>query len=282
MNGFRLQRFGLTTLVALVGCYLLLVLAVYVWQRKLLYFPSRGSPAEMAGRARSELLEPWTNAAGSCIGWRRESTRRPSTGTVLVLHGNAGCAVHRASYADLLQRAANVEVCILEYPGYGARSGEPTEKSLFAAADEAVASLAAGPRLFLVGESLGTGVACYLAGAHPELVAGVLLVAPYDSLVNVARTHYPWLPAGLILKDRFDSVGNLGRYRGPIYVWVGGRDVVVPMRFGQRLHDGYAGAKRLWVAAEAGHEGFGGEGPEWWRDVFDFWLTGGKGVARPR
>ena len=56
-----------------------------------------------------------------------------------MVHGNAGYAVHRAVYADALQRAANVDVCVLEYPGYGFRDGDAREASFCAAADEAVA-----------------------------------------------------------------------------------------------------------------------------------------------
>jgi pimeloyl-ACP methyl ester carboxylesterase len=55
----------------------------------------------------------------------------------------------------------------------------------------------------LMGRSLGSGVAVHVAAKRK--VGGVILVTPLDSLVNVARAHYPIFPVGLMLKHRFDS-----------------------------------------------------------------------------
>ena len=40
--------------------------------------------------------------------------------------------------------------------------------------------------------------------AVPPL-AGVILVSPYDRLVEIGRTHYPWLPVSWLLRHRFDA-----------------------------------------------------------------------------
>jgi hypothetical protein len=69
-------------------------------------------------------------------------------------------------------------VFVVEYPGYADRSGKPTERTLEASADEAFRSLTTNSPIYLVGESLGTGVASYLAGRYPDKVAGVALLAP--------------------------------------------------------------------------------------------------------
>lgn len=270
MNLQLIRRKLLVVLGTLAVVYVLVLIAVFLFQRRLLYFPSRAPLAELTQRARSVSLEPWTNATGQTIGWIRRALRSPSVGLALVLHGNAGHAVHRAAYADALQRAANLEVRILEYPGYGARDGESTERSLCAAADEAMAVLGGSNRVYVVGESLGTGVACYLAGAYSNRVAGVLLVTPYDRLTRVAQSHYPFLPTRLIMHDRFDSVDHLRRYSGPLYVWLGGSDVVVPTPLGQSLYDDYRGPKRLHEAPGAGHEDVWRETGEWWKEVTEF------------
>ncbi len=270
MNLQPIRRKVLVVVGTLAVVYGLILIAVFVFQRRLLYFPSRAPWAELTRRARSVSLEPWTNTAGQSIGWVRPALRGPSAGSVLVVHGNGGHAVHRAVYADALQRAANLEVRILEYPGYGARHGESTERSLCAAADEAMSVLSGSNRVYVVGESLGTGVACYLAGAYSNRVAGVLLVAPYDRLTRVAQSHYPFLPAGLIMQDRFDSVDHLRRYSGPLYVWLGGSDIVVPTPLGRSLYEDYRGPKRLRETPGAGHEDVWKEPGEWWKEVTDF------------
>ena len=69
-----------------------------------------------------------------------------------------------------------VNVFILEYPGYGARAGSPSEKSFLAAAEEAFAMLTNAGPIYVVGESLGTGVAAYLAKTHSRQVSGLVSV----------------------------------------------------------------------------------------------------------
>ena len=41
-----------------------------------------------------------------------------------------------ARYADVIQKVAALDVFILEYPGYADRAGQPSQDSLFRAADE--------------------------------------------------------------------------------------------------------------------------------------------------
>lgn len=214
--------------------------------------------------------EPWANDAET-VGWRKPSGRQPADGRILVIHGNAGHALHRAIFGDQFQQAANLDIYLLEYPGYGHRSGAPTESTLYAAAEQAVRSSPDRPPLYLVGESLGTGVACHLAGMFPERISGVLLVAPYDSIVNVAHYHAPILPVNLVLKDRFEASKALTNYHGPVVFWIGRRDVVVPSRFGQALHDSYRGPKVLFQSPEGGHEDVFREPATWWKEVVEFW-----------
>src|SRR6185312_8903200 len=142
---------------------------------------------------------------GAPIGWKRPSPVQPAQGQVLITHGNAGCAFQCAHYVDAIQPIAPLDVYIVEYPGYENRPGSPTEHTLYAAADEALNLLPKNRPIYLVGESLGTGVATYLAGKHPSQIAGAVLLAPYNSLVSVAQAHMMILPVGVLLADRFPS-----------------------------------------------------------------------------
>jgi pimeloyl-ACP methyl ester carboxylesterase len=166
-----------------------------------------------------------------------------------------------------------MDVFILEYPGYGDRAGHATQTSFFQAADDAFRSLPKSVPTYLVGESLGTGVAAYLAGAHSNEVSGVLLFAPYNSLVDVAQHHVKILPASLILRDRFESQKHLESYCGPLAIIVGGKDEVVPEEFGRRLYDNYAGPKRLWLAPQAGHNHIHAQSGKYWSEIISFWRS---------
>src|SRR5260221_694683 len=77
--------------------------------------------------------------------------------------------------------------------------------------------LAADSRpLHLLGESIGSGVACALAGEMPDRIAGLALVVPLARLEEVAREKFRWLPVSLLLRDKFDNIAALGSYRGRV------------------------------------------------------------------
>jgi pimeloyl-ACP methyl ester carboxylesterase len=240
------------------GIVLVMVALLAGVQRSLIYHPLRMDTGACADLADAAGFEVWTNADGAAIGYRSlpaPGDRRAPL-AVLFAHGNAGCALQRAEYAPALRAAAPdraVAIYLLEYPGYGPRPGSPSQPALLAAAEDGLASIPADVPVIIVGESLGSGVAAATARAHPDRVAGLLLLTPFDSLTNVAAHHYPVLPVRWLLRDRYPSARWLDSYRGPVAIVVAGRDTVVPPRFGRQLHDGYQGPKLLLTAEDADH-----------------------------
>ena len=145
-------------LTPIIIAYLLLALAVMLFQRWLVFIPTR-IPANVIPQVAAEHgFQPWTNTAGLVIGWKIPA-RDASRGSVLIVHGNAGCAVSRDYIAQPIHYAESVDVYVLEYPGYGAREGSPSKQSLDAAAEEAFQLLPADQPRYVVSESLGAGVA---------------------------------------------------------------------------------------------------------------------------
>jgi pimeloyl-ACP methyl ester carboxylesterase len=231
---------------------------VALTQRSMIYYPARNDAASLERAANSQGFEPWKSPQGETIGYRSlpapNDLRRPLA--ILITHGNAGYAMHRADYAPLLRAAAPdraVSVYVLEYPGYGARPGNPSQDAFLAAAAEALAGIPADIPVILLGESIGTGVASATASAHPDRVAGLLLLTPFDSLANVAQHHYPLLPVRWIMRDQYPSQEWLKDYRGPIAIILAEDDTIVPAKFGQKLHDTYAGPKKLIIADQVDH-----------------------------
>jgi uncharacterized protein len=260
--------------IILPAAYLGLMVLVFLTQRRMLYHPSRAPLESLVKIAATHGFDPWRNAAGECIGWKRLARTAAPHDRVLIVHGNAGSAIDRVDYADGVAGVAPWDVYILEYPGYGARAGSPTQESLFRAADEAIALLEKDGPVFLIGESLGTGVAAYLAGTHPKAVSGVLLVAPYHNLTEVAQHHMRIFPVSWLLLDRFPSAKYLREYHGPAGMILAGRDEVIPNRFGRHLYDDYAGPKKLWVIPDAYHNDLPYQSAEWWEELVSFWKGG--------
>ena len=140
---------------ALIG-YLLFCAFVFIFQRKLLYFPTEIQlPEERANEAGLSYWPSFEDFQGLISSTEPEKVK----GTVLVFHGNAGAAYHRSFYVDALS-TLSLRVILVEYPGYGGRAGRPSEDVLVADALETInlANDAYGGPLYLWGESLGCGV----------------------------------------------------------------------------------------------------------------------------
>jgi pimeloyl-ACP methyl ester carboxylesterase len=268
-----MKRLLLFTLITAAVAYLAVCLLLVLLQRRLLYLPGNTPLAEQLAYAPKAGLAPWLDAAGNRIGWKREARGPGPAQRWLVLHGNAGVAVHRASWADALERVSPgvaVSVYVLEYPGYGRRPGAPTEASLTGAALAAFDHLPPGEQpTYLLGESLGCAVAAQVAEARAAQVGGLVLVAPFNRLADVAQHHYPWLPVRWLLRDRWRSDEALRNYPGPVAVLAAGRDQVVPARFAERLHARHPGRKWLHVIPDEDHNFFVFDQP-WFREAVAF------------
>lgn len=237
-------------------------------QRSLMYFPDRQPLARQQLVAGSVGLEEWQAADGSLMGWRTPPGDERSCW--VVFHGNAGLALDRAHFVGMVRQVdPQAAVFLFEYPGYGARQGEISQESLVTAASAAVSALPADARIHLVGESLGSGVACAVAGAEPKRIAGLLLITPFNSMLDVASYHYPWLPVSLLLSDRYLSEQALISYPGPLAVVVAADDDVIPPAFGERLYTGFGGTKKLWKVPGAGHNTIMGIAG-WWAPAARF------------
>ncbi|HEY9154703.1 MAG TPA: alpha/beta hydrolase [Opitutaceae bacterium] len=209
-----------------IGGYLVVATLVYTKQRSLLFFPTHDT-------AESPLTAWIVN--GEVIGYCRE-TASPKI-VWLMLHGNGGQASHR-SYV-LSRISVNDAFYVLEYPGYGLRRGSPSKDSIDGAAEQALRALQkrfSPTSIQVVGESLGTGPACYLASLTDPPARLVLLV-PYDRLSDVASEKWSWLPVHLLMKDDWDNIDALKNYRGPVEIFGAIDDRVIPMEHAKNLAD---------------------------------------------
>jgi uncharacterized protein len=239
-------------LVFLLVGYGAMVVLAYFAQRALMYFPDRTrTPPGVAGLPEAEEIALETADGEKLIAWYVPAAEGKLI--VLYFHGNGGALVHRVSRFRGLIANGN-GLLALSYRGYGGSSGSPSEAGLLADATAAYAFAAArypAGRIAVFGESLGTGVAIWLAGTSP--VARVLLQAPYTSIADIAATAYRFLPARLLLKDTYRSDERVGRVTAPVLVIHGERDRVVPIRYGERLYALIRAPKKFVRFPEGGH-----------------------------
>jgi pimeloyl-ACP methyl ester carboxylesterase len=270
---FRLLR-------SIMIAYLIVCTLVGVFQRRLIYLPFHKSEDAMMAQAQSHGLEAWRDSSGAIIGWKRPpSSGAPAANRLVVFHGNAGYALLRTHFIDGfagLDDGRAWEVYLFEYPGFGARSGELGERPFIDAGLAALRELrqADARPIYLLGESLGSGLACALAGRAEDQIAGLFLLTPYARLADVAAHHSGFLPVRLLLRDRWDNPAALQRYPGPLAMLIAEEDEVVTAAQGRLLFDAFAGSKRLWTETGARHNtlDFSRTNP-WWREVSEYLLS---------
>jgi pimeloyl-ACP methyl ester carboxylesterase len=93
---------------------------------------------------------------------------------VVLLHGQPGSA---RDWDDVVPLLADLQVLVEDRPGYDGDRAAMGFEGNAAAVAERLDALAAGPAV-VAGHSWGAGVATALALVRPDLVAGLVLVAP--------------------------------------------------------------------------------------------------------
>ena len=222
-------------------------------QNRFLYFPSAERPTTRALEYENMKLWQATNDDYHGLIATRE-TPAPN-GTIVLFHGNGGTALDREFYLAPFEKLG-FRVILAEYPKYGGRPGKVGEKPFVAAGLETVrlAFEQYGEPIYLVGESLGCGVAAAVARQTSKPIAGIILITPWDSLASVAKSMFPFLPVKLVLTDKYDSIDNLKSFKNKISVIGAQRDEILPIKHAVSLYDSLPeGRKRMWIIKGAGH-----------------------------
>ena len=258
--------------LVITGLVLLHVL-VYFAQDRLIFFPQplddRVRAAVHKAVPDAEEIELPTADGQRLRGWLLPNGARDNAPVVIYFGGNAEEVSGLALEASELR---GISLVLVNYRGYGRSTGTPSERALFADALAIYDHVAALPRfdrkrIFLMGRSLGSGVATYLASQRA--VAAVVLVTPYDSMAAVGRTHYPLLWIAPLLRHPFDSIRRARTIDAPMLALIAGADTIVPPRHGEALVRAWRGPVRSVVLPAAGHNDIGGQ-PAYWPTIRAF------------
>lgn len=173
---------------------------------------------------------------------------------ILYFHGNAGTLNSRAErFATFAQMGLGVFAP--EYRGYAANPGKPSEAKLASDAITAYGYLRekgiTPSRIIVMGESLGTYLAAYLAVHCP--IRALALDSPFTSVADVGAERFPFLPVRSLISDRMETLGLIEQLHAPILVMFSIHDRTVPPAQAQQVYDAVRGSKRLFVARHGGH-----------------------------
>jgi uncharacterized protein len=232
--------------------YLWVILWFAAHQRDFQYTPggSRVAP-ETVGLDGFAAVEIPTEDGERILAWW--AVPSPGGGVVLFLHGTPSTLPDTVwRLPDL--RKSGLGVMAIDYRGYGGSTGTPSELGLRAearAAFDFIHAAAPESRIAVFGESLGTGIAVALA--RERRVAGVLLNAPYASVLRLLELRGPPLPYRLLLTDKFDSEALIGAIGVPVMILHGTADESVPVTEARRLYAAAREPKTMIEVEGAGH-----------------------------
>ena len=231
MNNIFIKSFFLLILI-----YFALTVVVYLFQRKLLYHPF--SP-QITGKGlihNFETINFKTSDNFELKGWFH--LKNSNKKTILFLHGNAGNLDNRIDKLNFLGNM-DINFLIISWRGYSGNPGNPSETGLYKDALGGIEWLnkkgISNDRIILYGESLGTAIATEVA--QNENFAGIILEAPFTSMVDMGQKIYPIFPVKFLLKDKYESKNKIKNIKSPILVLHGRKDKIVPFYMGEKIFE---------------------------------------------
>lgn len=202
-------------------------------------------------------------------GWFVKNSKAEKSPLIIYFGGNAEEVSNLIGKADQFNEWS---LTLINYRGYGQSEGKPNEKCLF---DDAISIYdyfskrddIDANRIILMGRSLGSGVAIYLAKNRP--VKALILVTPYDSMTSIAKEKVPVLPISLILKNRFDSISRASSIKIPMLALVAEKDSTIPPNHAKRLVEKWGGKYILKIIEGKDHNSISSN-EEYWKSIKEF------------
>lgn len=177
-----------------------------------------------------------------------------TTGAVLYFNGRRESPTTIFRFLDALEGQA---VAVFYHRGLGPSTGKPSEEALVNDGIRVLDWLSDRTQLptysiVIIGRSLGSGVAVQVASTCK--IAGLILISPFDSLVNVIRKRFGVFP-DFLLQDKFNSSAHISKVRCPILSIIGLRDKTIPIEMSRALFDQWDGQLSKHAVPEGGHRG---------------------------
>ena len=207
----------------LVLSYLGLCAVLFLLQRSLLYYRTPETESKHANSislpSNGETIKLW-------------HINNNSPQAIIYFGGNAeDVALNILDYSLLFR---NHSVYLVNYRGYGGSTGSPAETGLYLDALAIYDHLQEKhSSISVIGRSLGSGVASYLAAERT--VDKLVLITPFDSIENVAKSKFPIFPISLLLKDKYKSIDRVDKIKASTLILIAERDEVIPRRSSKKL-----------------------------------------------
>jgi uncharacterized protein len=215
----------LTVLAIAAFVYVALCLVLFLVQRTFIYYPQPKSPAN-----NNTTLTLNVDDARVLV------STRPHTGPDAVIYFGGNAEDVSRSLPTLVDAFPGRAVFALNYRGYGGSTGRPSESALIADALVLFDRVHTDhPHIVVIGRSLGSGVAVHIASERP--VERLVLVTPYDSLLNLAASQFRYFPIHWLLLDKFESWRYAPKVTAPTRLIAAQNDEIIPFASTKSLYE---------------------------------------------
>ncbi|MCK4980507.1 MAG: alpha/beta fold hydrolase [Candidatus Delongbacteria bacterium] len=232
----------LSILKILVTTYIIFALLLFFLQRKMLYLPQEGLQDVDADEIEFEngdiVLRGWVVNAGK-------------DKAMLYYGGNAETI--ETNIAFYRENFPNYTLYLINYRGFGKSDGNPTEENLFNDALFIYDQISSKhKKISLIGRSLGTGIAVYVASKRK--VDKLVLITPFDSILNVAKQTYKIFPFTIFLKDKYESINYVKDVNSKILFLIAEKDRMIKYSLSMNLYEAFGkNMVELTIIKDAGH-----------------------------
>ena len=214
--------------------YFLITIFLFFYQRKLLYYPNINvRDSHTISHKMEKVLIPSEN---DLVAWHYKNNENYKT--LVFFHGNAGGLSNRIYKLNEFSKL-KLNYLIFAYRGFNGNKGKPTEEGLYEDASKVINWLKSKNILendiILYGESLGTAIAIH-TGQFKNF-SGIILEAPFTSMIDLGQKYYPIFPGKFLLKDKYESKNKLKNLKSSMLVMHGKKDKIVPFYMGKAIYD---------------------------------------------
>lgn len=238
----RMLRIVGLVLVVVAILYVLVCAMLWVFQRSLIYFPQ----PRAVGSASTvlELVRPDAKIMVST---------RPHIGPDALIYVGGNAEDVSLNLLPFSQAFPDQALYLMHYRSFGGSTGSPSETAITGDAEALFDRVyKEHSHITVVGRSLGTGVAIHLASERPA--AKLVLITPYNSVLQIAIARMPLFPVKWILRDTFESWRYAPLINMPTLLIAAQNDKLIPRTSTDELLAHFRpGIATLKVIPDSGH-----------------------------
>jgi pimeloyl-ACP methyl ester carboxylesterase len=247
-----------------LGLYVVACALLFIFEARLIFLPPDfvDSTTPSVPNVPFEDLHIPVDAATQIHAWWIPAGR-PSSTVILFFHGNGYALESEADLEAPMLHQTGANVLAVDYRGYGTSSkvhadGPSTEADARAALRYLIEQRHVQlSDIWIVGRSIGTGVATQLAMETPH-AGGLILISPITSVADVANQlwvyRYVFRPVQWLgQRNNFNNKAKIPAVVMPVLIITGTRDQLATPAMAKTLYDRARAPKALQLIDGAGH-----------------------------